>query len=258
MRLVVCDDDPGVRAAVTQMAEDHGYVVVAHASNSLEAIEALERYQPDVIVLDLSLQNGTGVEVLGDASKRGCRVIIFSSFLDDVPAGLLPDGTLMVSKPEFLELDAALIACASEESRGAGRPERRSSAWHRSDDRPIVPVDDPYAFYEALARAEAGDALVALEVAPHAIDPDALARTVRSVVRAHDLVLRGDNHAQVLLIAGNQEGAESVLHRVERVWNETGGGAVLEAACVVIGVTEPPVDAFERLKAEPLASLTSR
>lgn len=62
-RVLVVDDDEGVRTAVTWALEADGFEVVA-VKNGLDAIEALEADPPSLAVLDLSLPGLGGLDIL--------------------------------------------------------------------------------------------------------------------------------------------------------------------------------------------------
>ncbi len=259
MRVVVCDDDPGVRSTVAALVEAQGGVVVAEGGDSLQAISAIEAESPNLVVLDLSLAYGMGSDVLDVARQRRCRVVVFSAFTDDLQTSSLSPGTLVVDKPDFMELERVLAACAAEVARPPDeRSNRRRLTSEASDRSESVAIDDAYGFYEALAQGGPGDVLLALRTpaTPGWLDAGALAATVRNVVRTDDLVLSAEHHAQVMLLAGAEMGAAAVLARLQRVWDHTGSGGTIEAAFVVIAKGEEPGDAFERLKHEQLVTLT--
>lgn len=61
LRLVLVDDHPVVRAGVRALIESSdGLIVVGEASNAAEAVTAVEREHPDVVLMDLSLGDGVG------------------------------------------------------------------------------------------------------------------------------------------------------------------------------------------------------
>ncbi|HLZ57488.1 MAG TPA: response regulator transcription factor [Ktedonosporobacter sp.] len=60
--ILLVDDDPGIMAAVKQALVSHGYKMTT-ASNGEEALEAFEREQPELILLDLVMPRCGGLEV---------------------------------------------------------------------------------------------------------------------------------------------------------------------------------------------------
>lgn len=55
--------------------------LVGIAETAADGITAFPLYQPDVVILDLTLREGTGFEVLHEIKQRAsaCRVLIFTS-----------------------------------------------------------------------------------------------------------------------------------------------------------------------------------
>ena len=87
---VVCDDDKSVRAAVSVVCAAAGLEVVAETDSETDAIELVRRFGVEVLILDLSLSDGSGEGVLralndGDAPTT---VVVFTAYGDD-PARLL-------------------------------------------------------------------------------------------------------------------------------------------------------------------------
>ncbi|MCU0301954.1 MAG: response regulator [Candidatus Nanopelagicales bacterium] len=83
-RLVLVDDDGGVRLALQELLEDAGYAVVGEAANGAEGLEVIARCQPDVVLLDLRMPGMGGVEVARALRDRApdVRVIMLSAYAD--------------------------------------------------------------------------------------------------------------------------------------------------------------------------------
>jgi two-component system KDP operon response regulator KdpE len=63
------DDEPGILKLVSQLLVDDGLRVVA-AKDGAEALSAGEEYRPDLVLLDLSLPDMDGVEVMRHMRER--------------------------------------------------------------------------------------------------------------------------------------------------------------------------------------------
>jgi len=61
---VVCDDDPMVRRIVVAVLERCGYTAIEGTALASEAVELAEAMQPSVIVLDLSLDEESGLDAI--------------------------------------------------------------------------------------------------------------------------------------------------------------------------------------------------
>ena len=87
-RLMLVDDHAIVRRGLRSILElEPDISVVAEAGGRAEALRALDRVQPDVIVLDLKLSaddDAEGLELCSDilARRPESRVVILSTFLD--------------------------------------------------------------------------------------------------------------------------------------------------------------------------------
>ena len=61
-RILIVDDEPNIIGAVAPLLRARGYDVLS-AMSGRAALEAVDRDEPDLIVLDLSLPDIDGVEV---------------------------------------------------------------------------------------------------------------------------------------------------------------------------------------------------
>jgi DNA-binding NarL/FixJ family response regulator len=87
-RVMLVDDHAIVRRGLRSILElEPDISVVAEASGRIEALRALDRVQPDVILLDLQLsadRDAEGLELCSEilARRPESRVVILSTFLD--------------------------------------------------------------------------------------------------------------------------------------------------------------------------------
>jgi CheY-like chemotaxis protein len=63
LRVLVVDDEPGMRDAISDLFTEQGHVVVAEARNGQEAMEAAGSFRPEVVLLDLRLGQESGLDV---------------------------------------------------------------------------------------------------------------------------------------------------------------------------------------------------
>ncbi|RQG99144.1 chemotaxis-specific protein-glutamate methyltransferase CheB [Natrarchaeobius oligotrophus] len=64
VRAVIADDSAVMRETLGKILEDGGIDVVARAKDGLEAVEAIDRYEPDVATIDIQMPELTGHEVI--------------------------------------------------------------------------------------------------------------------------------------------------------------------------------------------------
>ena len=81
--VVVCDDVPELRQLARAALEEGGEMeVVGEAGDGREAIETIERLQPDVVVLDLSMPELDGLEAIPLIHQVApkAEICVFSGF----------------------------------------------------------------------------------------------------------------------------------------------------------------------------------
>jgi two-component system, NarL family, response regulator DevR len=86
LRLMLVDDHEVVRSGLRAMLEATGEVrIVAEAGAVREAIAAADRTTPDVIIMDVRLADGSGIEATREirARRPETRVLMLTSFADD-------------------------------------------------------------------------------------------------------------------------------------------------------------------------------
>lgn len=85
-RILLVDDHEIVRLGLKALLERHpSFEVVAEASTAREAIEKVETFSPDVIVMDIRLPGGSGIEACSEIAERfpNSKVIMLTSYAED-------------------------------------------------------------------------------------------------------------------------------------------------------------------------------
>jgi DNA-binding NarL/FixJ family response regulator len=80
-RILIADDHALVRAGIRALAEKiEGVEVVAEAGNGTEAIRLIKELKPDLALLDISMPETSGFEVLARQAKEfpDVRVIVLT------------------------------------------------------------------------------------------------------------------------------------------------------------------------------------
>jgi len=62
LRLIIVENDPVLRRAMAQVLKRDGMQVLAQPSDGAEALEAMERLSPDVILTDCDMPHVDGIE----------------------------------------------------------------------------------------------------------------------------------------------------------------------------------------------------
>lgn len=86
-KVLIVDDDPGVRHILRIMLEIEDFDVVGEANDGLEAVPQAEANRPDFIVLDEQMPNRGGSETAAmiRAVLPTAQIIAFSAILDSKP-----------------------------------------------------------------------------------------------------------------------------------------------------------------------------
>ena len=85
IRVLLVDDHQIVRSGVRRLLEAVGtFDVVGEASGVREALDRTRALKPEVVVLDLTLRDGSGLDVIADMRAEGARIVILS--MQDEPA----------------------------------------------------------------------------------------------------------------------------------------------------------------------------
>src|ERR1041384_5626104 len=81
IRTLIADDHALVRAGIRALVEKiNGVTVVGEAGKGNEAIELVTELKPDLVLLDITMPDGSGFDVLHHIAKKysGIRVIVLT------------------------------------------------------------------------------------------------------------------------------------------------------------------------------------
>ncbi|MCC9706851.1 response regulator transcription factor [Streptomyces sp. MNU76] len=126
-RLLIVDDEEGIRSMLTMALEFLGYRVTS-AATGRQALQAVTRYDPDLILLDVNLPDLSGFDVCRNLRDRGNAVpVLFLTGLggvDDRVRGLDMGGDDFVTKPfELKEIAARVRALLRRAGGGHSAPD---------------------------------------------------------------------------------------------------------------------------------------
>jgi len=86
LRLLVVDDHEVVRQGLVALLDRReGFDVVAQAGTMAEAVAAAARFEPDLVVMDVRLPDGSGIEACREirAARPETRVVMLTSYPDE-------------------------------------------------------------------------------------------------------------------------------------------------------------------------------
>ncbi|EPH43078.1 putative transcriptional regulatory protein LiaR [Streptomyces aurantiacus JA 4570] len=141
--LVVADDHPVVRDGLRGMFESApGFAVLGEAADGVAAVDLVVRLDPDVVLMDLRMPGGGGVDAIAELTRRGARTRVLVLTTYDTDTDTLPaieagaTGYLLKDAPRD-ELFAAVRAAAD------GRTVLSPAVASRLVKRVRAPGDEP-------------------------------------------------------------------------------------------------------------------
>ncbi|MFG2135126.1 response regulator [Streptomyces sp. NPDC048751] len=89
--LLIVDDHPVVRDGLRGMFESApGFTVLGEASNGVDAVGRTEELDPDVVLMDLRMPGGGGVDAIRELTRRSARARILVLTTYDTDSDTLP------------------------------------------------------------------------------------------------------------------------------------------------------------------------
>ncbi|MCX5531205.1 response regulator transcription factor [Streptomyces sp. NBC_00006] len=89
--LLIVDDHPVVRDGLRGMFESTtGFTVLGEAANGVEAVARAAALDPDVVLMDLRMPGGGGVDAIKELTRRGARARVLVLTTYDTDSDTLP------------------------------------------------------------------------------------------------------------------------------------------------------------------------
>lgn len=85
-RIVIVEDDNTVRTRLVEIiSEITRFQVVAHCENFSLGLEALKKFKPDILLCDLGLPDGSGIDIIKAIHKHNLdtQALVISGFQDE-------------------------------------------------------------------------------------------------------------------------------------------------------------------------------
>jgi two-component system nitrate/nitrite response regulator NarP len=108
-KVLIVDDHPMIRSAVATLLAGSDFTIAASAGSAEAAVQAIGECDPDMVILDIAMPGGSGLDVLRWLRGREDRrpVVILTAAIDDYTLGeavrLAVDGIVMKNNdPAFL------------------------------------------------------------------------------------------------------------------------------------------------------------
>lgn len=138
IRLLLVDDHEVVRIGLTAVLNlTPGIKVVGQAGGKAEAVKQCARLRPDIVLLDIRLPDGNGVEAAGEilSVSPNARILFLTSFADDhtvEEASLSGADGYLLKDIASNALVRAIKAVASGQSLTDSRITKHTIAWRHS------------------------------------------------------------------------------------------------------------------------------
>lgn len=84
--LIIVEDDNDVRHRLSQLINNHDSFELLEAAATMQAgLTALEQHRPDILLTDIGLPDGSGIEIIKLISKLNldCEAMVISGFQDE-------------------------------------------------------------------------------------------------------------------------------------------------------------------------------
>ncbi len=119
-KILLADDHPVIRTAIEVLLRDTGYELVGTARTGEEALHETARLKPDIVLLDLQMPEGTGMDVLRNLRTDGPlpRIVILTAGIDD--ASLMEARALSVQGMVLKNSDPAYLLECLDRVRAGG------------------------------------------------------------------------------------------------------------------------------------------
>ena len=79
LRVLVVEDDAIIAMLLADVLADMGYEVCATAANEADAVAAALRFQPDLMIVDARLRDGSGIAAVEEILRSGFVPHVFVS-----------------------------------------------------------------------------------------------------------------------------------------------------------------------------------
>lgn len=119
MRILLADDHPMISTALEALLRGTQFEIVGLATTGEQAVQKVTELNPQIVLLDLQMPGGTGMDVLRHVRSNGNRtkVVLLTAAIDD--SSLIEAKSLQVQGMVLKNSDPAyLLECLDRVSRG--------------------------------------------------------------------------------------------------------------------------------------------
>jgi two-component system, LytTR family, response regulator len=101
LRTIIIDDEAHIRDTLTRLLEINCPLVsvVGEATGVADGIKAIKKLQPELILLDINMNDGTGFDLIGAFPEINFKVIFISAFDKNTIRAFKLSGLEYLTKP---------------------------------------------------------------------------------------------------------------------------------------------------------------
>jgi CheY-like chemotaxis protein len=111
MRILIADDEPAWVAALSQFLRNTGHEVCAVTTGGLEVLPAYDRFNPDIVLMDVMMPRFDGITIAKALLARNpaIRLVLCSGALSTNHPFILDSGACHFLRKPFTPSEAARI-----------------------------------------------------------------------------------------------------------------------------------------------------
>ena len=141
-RVLLVDDHPMIAAALDMLLRGSSYELLGRARSVAEATREIARVKPDLLLLDVNLPDGSGIDVLRRLARSRARprVVLLTAGMDEsqllAAADLNPEGMVLKTSDPGLLTECMDAVVAGDRWIDPEIAERTRRAQERADSAP--------------------------------------------------------------------------------------------------------------------------
>jgi AmiR/NasT family two-component response regulator len=142
LRILVAEDEPAVAASIGEQLTALGHEVIAEAATGQEAVALAARQQPDLVIMDIKMPDGDGVEAARRIAEQSPLPVVFLTgyFDEELLAGAAESGGLayLLKPASSDQLQAALTLARRRFEEMKGMRKQVERVTHALEARKLV------------------------------------------------------------------------------------------------------------------------
>ena len=143
-RVLIADDHPMIAAALDVLMRGTDYELVGRARSGADAIAQVQRIKPDILLLDVNMPDGSGLDVLRELreGRRAPSVVLLTAGMEDAQLvaadALAPEGIVLKTSDPGLLLECMAQVRSGQRWVDPEVAERTRAAKERASNAPSL------------------------------------------------------------------------------------------------------------------------